>query len=102
MEEGQAKISRASKITNGVGDVAGFVLSAKGLIDLAVQSMLQAALPWAGVCVGLRPRVIRPLSRPASRGIGGFKLGVIPYLNGPSTTPWETLGNRDPRKSLLL
>ena len=36
VEEGQAKISRASKITNGVGDVAGFVLSVKGIIDLAV------------------------------------------------------------------
>src|SRR5690242_1383099 len=29
-----------------------------------------------------RPKVIRPLSRPASRGIGGFELGVISYLNG--------------------
>ena len=52
--QGRAKISRASKITNGVGDVAGFVLSVKGIIDLAVQSVPQAALPWAGVCVGLQ------------------------------------------------
>ncbi len=36
VEEGQAKIFRASKITNGVGDVVGFVLSVKGIIDLAV------------------------------------------------------------------
>ncbi len=54
VEEGQAKVSRASKITNGVGDVAGFILSAKGIIGLAVESMPQAALPWAGVCVGLQ------------------------------------------------
>ena len=54
VEEGQVKISRVSKITNGVGDVAGFVLSAKGIIDLAIQSVPQAALPWAGVCVGLQ------------------------------------------------
>ncbi|KAK4233816.1 hypothetical protein C8A03DRAFT_38447 [Achaetomium macrosporum] len=54
VEEGRAKISRASKITNGVGDVVGFVLSAKGIIDLAVQSVPQAAFPWAGVCVGLQ------------------------------------------------
>ncbi|KAJ4285991.1 hypothetical protein N0V88_008178 [Collariella sp. IMI 366227] len=54
VEEGQAKISRASKITNGVGDVADFVLSVKGIIDLAIQSVPQAALPWAGVCVGLQ------------------------------------------------
>ncbi len=45
VEEGQAKISRASNITNKVGDVAGFVLLAKGIIDLAVQNVLQAALP---------------------------------------------------------
>ncbi|KAL2194361.1 hypothetical protein P885DRAFT_71427 [Corynascus similis CBS 632.67] len=54
VEEGQAKISRASKITSGVGDIAGFVLSVKEIIDLAVQSVPQAALPWAGVCVGLQ------------------------------------------------
>ena len=54
VEEGQAKISRASKITNGVGDVAGFILLAKGIIDLAVQNVPQAALPWAGVCIGLQ------------------------------------------------
>ena len=54
VEEGQVKISRASKITSGVGGVADFVLSVKGIIDLAVQSLPQAALPWAGVCVGLQ------------------------------------------------
>ncbi|KAH6623588.1 hypothetical protein F5144DRAFT_606071 [Chaetomium tenue] len=54
VEEGRAKISRASKITNGVGDVADILLSVKGIIDLAVQSVPQAALPWAGVCVGLQ------------------------------------------------
>ena len=54
VEEGQAKISRASKITNGLGDVADFVLSVKGIVDLAVQNVPQAALPWAGVCVGLQ------------------------------------------------
>jgi hypothetical protein len=64
VEEGRAKISRASKITNGVGDVANFVLSAKGIIDLAVQSVPQAALPWAGVCVG--PQVSSyPLNTPS-------------------------------------
>ncbi|KAK4196451.1 hypothetical protein QBC40DRAFT_313587 [Triangularia verruculosa] len=35
VEEGRAKISRVSKITNGVGDVADFILSVKGIIDLA-------------------------------------------------------------------
>ena len=54
VKEGLAKISTASKITKGVGDVAQFILSAKGMIDAAIQSIPQAALPWAGVCVGLQ------------------------------------------------
>jgi hypothetical protein len=54
VEEGQAKVSTASKVTKGVGDVAQFILSAKGMIDLAIQNIPQAALPWAGVCVGLQ------------------------------------------------
>lgn len=54
VEEGRAKISTASKITKGVGDVAKFILSAKGMIDMAIQNVPQAALPWAGVCVGLQ------------------------------------------------
>lgn len=64
VEEGQAKISRASKITSGVGDIAGFVSSVKEIIDLAVQSVPQAALPWAGVCVGLQVSD-RPLNTPS-------------------------------------
>ena len=47
MEEDQAKISRVSNITNGVGDVAGFVLSVKGLIDLA--AYLKRAIGYASV-----------------------------------------------------
>jgi hypothetical protein len=54
VEEGRAKVSAASTITRGVGDVAQFILSAKGMIDLAIQNIPQAALPWAGVCVGLQ------------------------------------------------
>ncbi|KAM7208838.1 hypothetical protein V8F06_014919, partial [Rhypophila decipiens] len=54
IEEGQAKLSTSSKIRQGVGDVVQFVLSAKGMIDLAIQNIPQAALPWAGVCIGLR------------------------------------------------
>ncbi|KAL2133700.1 hypothetical protein VTI74DRAFT_1876 [Chaetomium olivicolor] len=54
VENGQAKISTPSKITKGVGDVAEFILSAKPMIDMAIQNIPQAALPWAGVCVGLQ------------------------------------------------
>ncbi|KAK3364118.1 hypothetical protein B0T25DRAFT_620386 [Lasiosphaeria hispida] len=54
VEDGQAKISTSSKITQGVGDVVQFVLSAKAMIDLAIQNIPQAALPWAGVCIALQ------------------------------------------------
>ncbi|KAM7187580.1 hypothetical protein V8F33_011136 [Rhypophila sp. PSN 637] len=54
VEEGQVKISRSSKIMQGVGEVVQFVLSAKTMIDLAIQNVPQAALPWAGVCIGLQ------------------------------------------------
>jgi hypothetical protein len=54
VKKGQAKIFLASKITKGVGDVAQFILSAKAMIDLAIQNIPQAALPWAGVCIGLQ------------------------------------------------
>ncbi|KAL2137704.1 hypothetical protein VTI28DRAFT_8512 [Corynascus sepedonium] len=53
VEKGQAKISTPSKITQGLGDVAQFILSAKFIIDAAIHNIPQAALPWAGVCVGL-------------------------------------------------
>ncbi|KAK3364935.1 hypothetical protein B0T24DRAFT_683586 [Lasiosphaeria ovina] len=54
---GDIGISKASRITTGVGEVAGFILSAKGMVNLVLQSVPQAApaaLPWAGVCLGLQ------------------------------------------------
>jgi hypothetical protein len=54
VQDGQVKVAAAAKITRGLGDVAHFVLSAKVMIDLAIQNIPQAALPWAGVCVGLQ------------------------------------------------
>ncbi|KAK4105101.1 hypothetical protein N658DRAFT_564774 [Parathielavia hyrcaniae] len=79
VEEGQAKISRASKITNGVGDVADFVLSVKGIIDLAVQCVPQAALPWAGVCVGLQVS-----SRPSNTPLCLAALTCLQILQNPA------------------
>ncbi|KAM3470258.1 hypothetical protein MY5147_006525 [Beauveria neobassiana] len=38
----------------GVGDVAKFILLAKGIVDVAIRNIPQAALPWAGVCVRLQ------------------------------------------------
>ncbi|KAL6830725.1 WD40-repeat-containing domain protein [Trichoderma sp. SZMC 28015] len=56
VEKGQARlsVSTVSNILNGVGAVAEFIVSVKGLVDAAVQNIPQAALPWAGVCIGLQ------------------------------------------------
>ncbi|RYP17409.1 hypothetical protein DL765_004539 [Monosporascus sp. GIB2] len=57
VQKGQEKISKASRITTGVGEVAGFILSAKEMVDLVLRGVPQAApaaLPWAGVCLGLQ------------------------------------------------
>jgi hypothetical protein len=39
VEKGQARISTPSKITKGVGDIAQFILSAKLIIDAAIQNI---------------------------------------------------------------
>ncbi|KAL6910995.1 hypothetical protein GGI43DRAFT_33046 [Trichoderma evansii] len=54
VDEGQKKTATSSKILSTVGDVAQFIISAKGMIDAAIQNIPQAALPWAGVCMGLQ------------------------------------------------
>ncbi|RYP64263.1 hypothetical protein DL770_009223 [Monosporascus sp. CRB-9-2] len=57
VQKGQEKISKASRITTGVGKVADFILSAKEMVDLVLRGVPQAApaaLPWAGVCLGLQ------------------------------------------------
>ncbi|KAK9798008.1 hypothetical protein SCARD494_03180 [Seiridium cardinale] len=58
VRDGQAKVATRSKVMNGVGEVAKFMVSAKSVIDLAVQSFPQAALPWAGVCIGLNMKSV--------------------------------------------
>jgi hypothetical protein len=55
--EGQAKIVTASKIMEVVGNVAQSILSVKPTVDAVIQNVPQAAsaaLPWAGVCLGLK------------------------------------------------
>ncbi|KAJ3579376.1 hypothetical protein NPX13_g1192 [Xylaria arbuscula] len=57
VRKGQERISSVYKITTKMSDAAGLVLSVRGLVDLTLQSVPQAApaaLPWAGVCIGLQ------------------------------------------------
>ncbi|OAQ74440.1 Vegetative incompatibility protein HET-E-1 [Purpureocillium lilacinum] len=54
VEAGQAKIATSSRLTKGVGNVAEFIQKIKPIIDTAIANTSQAALPWAGVCVGLQ------------------------------------------------
>lgn len=54
VEDGQAKLSKRSNTANAVSAVTQFVVSVKGIVDAAVQRIPQAALPWAGVSIGLQ------------------------------------------------
>lgn len=53
IKSGQERIHKYTSATNAVGKVSSFVLKFKGVVDLAVGTNPQAALPWAGVCIGL-------------------------------------------------
>ncbi|KAG6039890.1 hypothetical protein E4U41_001848 [Claviceps citrina] len=52
--KGREKFANDSKMAQAVGDVACFILQARGVIDVAINNVPQAALPWAGVCVALQ------------------------------------------------
>ena len=54
VEEGLKKVSMAMKIAKGVGVVPELIISAKEVIDPAIGNIPQAALPWAGICIGLQ------------------------------------------------
>lgn len=54
--QGREKFASDSRVAQAVGDVAGFVLQARAVVDVAIKNVPQAALPWAGVCVGLQVR----------------------------------------------
>ncbi|KAG5983667.1 hypothetical protein E4U55_007591, partial [Claviceps digitariae] len=47
VKKGRDKFANDSKMAQAVGDVASFVLQARGVIDVAIKNVPQAALPWA-------------------------------------------------------
>lgn len=53
---GKSKVATVAKVGQWVDNASGFLASAKTIIDFAVENIPQAALPWAGVCIGLQVR----------------------------------------------
>ncbi|KAK9849582.1 hypothetical protein MYU51_014179 [Penicillium brevicompactum] len=79
LESGQKKIYKTSKLTNAVGGASGFVLKFKSVIDLAVGTNPQAALPWAGVCIGLQFMLNPSLEAQANASGLGYVISRIQW-----------------------
>ncbi|KAI1758442.1 WD40-repeat-containing domain protein [Xylaria castorea] len=54
VEEGRERFVTTSKITGGLQNVTEYIQKIKGVVDLAIGNIPQAALPWAGVSIGLQ------------------------------------------------
>jgi hypothetical protein len=54
LKAGLEKTEKEAKLWAGAGAAVDFVLSAKNVIDAAVQAVPQAALAWTGVSIALQ------------------------------------------------
>ncbi|KAL7786975.1 hypothetical protein V8C37DRAFT_285865 [Trichoderma ceciliae] len=54
IKEGQMNIATTSNIMRRSGDLIAYIDGIKKLIDAAIGNTSQAALPWAGICIGLQ------------------------------------------------
>ncbi|KAI0191868.1 hypothetical protein F4808DRAFT_381284 [Astrocystis sublimbata] len=55
--KGQEKTSKVNARTQKLGEIVDYTLSTKGVVDLVIKAVPQAApaaLPWAGVCLALQ------------------------------------------------
>ena len=57
VQAGLKKTESVVKVKHGIGEVVDVILPAKNIIDLAVQTVPQAALAWTGVCFALQVSV---------------------------------------------
>lgn len=57
LKAGLKKTEKEAKIWAGAGAAVDFILSAKSVIDAAVEAMPQAALAWTGVSIALQVRL---------------------------------------------
>lgn len=77
LRAGLKKTEREARVMMGAGDAVNVVLSAKNIIDSAVQAVPQAALAWTGVCLALQVCYICGFLTCAIEQSNGRKLTVF-------------------------
>jgi hypothetical protein len=56
IQAGLERTEKEARVKNGLGDILGIVLKAKGVVDSAIQAVPHAALAWSGACLALEVR----------------------------------------------